>query len=230
MGSKYQNGKIYKIVDVGYNKCYIGSTCEALSQRMARHRGKYTAYLKSGADHTRSFSLFDEFGVENCKIEMIELYPCISKEELRKREGFYIQNTDCVNKQVAGRTRKQYYEDNKEHCLQQQSEYRKNNQDKVASRLKAYAEAHKKELKLYKEQYRHNNEEKIQEQMATYYNNNKERLKQASRERGKQTFVCGCGTIRRIGGKKKHEQTKKHQEWLKQQEPEEEAEPVEQSN
>ena len=35
--SKYQNGKIFKIVDVGYSRCYIGSPCEELSQRMARH-------------------------------------------------------------------------------------------------------------------------------------------------------------------------------------------------
>ena len=39
--NKYHNGKIYKVVDVGYNKCYIGSTTESLSQRMARHRSAY---------------------------------------------------------------------------------------------------------------------------------------------------------------------------------------------
>ena len=32
MENKYQNSKIYKIVDVGYNKCYIGSTVEELSK------------------------------------------------------------------------------------------------------------------------------------------------------------------------------------------------------
>ena len=44
--NKYQNGKIYKIVDVGYSKCYIGSTCEELSQRMARHRAIYKQFAK----------------------------------------------------------------------------------------------------------------------------------------------------------------------------------------
>ena len=38
--NKYQNGKIYKITDIAYNKCYIGSTTEGLSLRMARHRQK----------------------------------------------------------------------------------------------------------------------------------------------------------------------------------------------
>ena len=44
--NRYENGKIYKIVDTGYNKCYVGSTCESLSQRMARHRKDYARYLK----------------------------------------------------------------------------------------------------------------------------------------------------------------------------------------
>jgi hypothetical protein len=44
--NRYENGKIYKIVDVGYNKCYIGSTCESLSKRMERHRKQYKEYSK----------------------------------------------------------------------------------------------------------------------------------------------------------------------------------------
>ena len=43
--NRYENGKIYKIVDVGYNKCYIGSTCESLSKRMERHRKQYKEYI-----------------------------------------------------------------------------------------------------------------------------------------------------------------------------------------
>ena len=42
--------------------------------------------------------------MENCKIELVENYACNSKEELNAREGFYIQNNECVNKLVAGRT------------------------------------------------------------------------------------------------------------------------------
>ena len=106
--NKYQNGKIYKIVDIGYNKCYIGSTCESLSQRMARHRQKYKSYLKGASKLTHSFLLFDEYGEENCKVEWIEDYPCSSKRELEAREGYHQQNTDCVNKVIAGRDKKEY--------------------------------------------------------------------------------------------------------------------------
>ena len=53
--NRYENGKIYKIVDVGYNKMYIGSTCESLSKRMERHRASYKHYLKGKYNKARSF-------------------------------------------------------------------------------------------------------------------------------------------------------------------------------
>ena len=104
--NRYENGKIYKIVDVGYNKCYIGSTCESLSQRMARHRTVYKNYNGGGSSRKLNlFLLFDEYGIENCKIELIDKCPCNTREELERMEGIYIKNTDCVNKNIAGRTR-----------------------------------------------------------------------------------------------------------------------------
>jgi len=33
------------------------------------------------------YDLFDEFGIENCKIVWEEDFPCGSKNELEKREG-----------------------------------------------------------------------------------------------------------------------------------------------
>ena len=44
MENKYQNAKIYKIADLAYNKCYYGSTTEALAKRMVRHREGYRKY------------------------------------------------------------------------------------------------------------------------------------------------------------------------------------------
>eukprot|EP01080_Neovahlkampfia_damariscottae_P012895 gene12895-7314_t len=37
----YQNGKIYKIINLTNEKCYIGSTTQKLSVRMAEHRSFY---------------------------------------------------------------------------------------------------------------------------------------------------------------------------------------------
>ena len=209
--NKYQNGKVYKTVDVGYKKCYIGSTCESLNQRMARHRSKYAAYLNGKVEHTRSFYLFDEFGVDNCKIELIEHYPCDEKDELRKREGEYIRATECVNKQVAGRTHKQYYEENKEICIRKCREYNTNNREKVACRIKEYARKHKREVQEYKKQYQQEHRQEIKEYMQNYYKTNKAKILSRQGDNYSKTYMCECGSACRLDGKSKHEKTMKHQ-------------------
>ena len=123
MDSKYQKGKIYKIVDIGYNKCYIGSTIEPLSNRMAKHRSHYKRYKAGSGTNLKCFDLFDEFGVENCKIEWIEDYPCNSRKELEAREGLHQQNTDCANKCIAGRTVEQWRLDNSEYLQHRRQQY-----------------------------------------------------------------------------------------------------------
>ena len=63
----------------------------------------------------KSFELFDEFGVENCIIRLIEQCPCSSRAELERREGQIQQEYECINKNVAGRTRTEYRESRKEY-------------------------------------------------------------------------------------------------------------------
>ena len=112
--NRYENGKIYKVVDLSYNECYIGSTCENLSQRMARHRQEYNRFLEGKRRNITVFQIFDKYGVENCKIELLENYPCNSREELMKKEGENIRNTVCVNRTIPGRTKKEWRKDNPE--------------------------------------------------------------------------------------------------------------------
>ena len=118
MENKYSRGKIYKVVDAGCSKCYFGSTTEKLFNRLSKHKNIYKQYLagkRAKNDKTSTCILFEEFGMENCKIELVENYPCNSKEELNAGEGFYIKNNECVNKLVAGRTQKERYEEIHKH-------------------------------------------------------------------------------------------------------------------
>ena len=154
MLNKYEKGKIYKITDLGYNKMYIGSTCENLSKRMARHRAGYNYKRKNEKKNCASFRLFDEFGIDNCKIELVENYPCSSKEELFKREGFYIQSNDCLNKLIMGRTKKDWYEDNKEYVYK----------------------------KKKNKQWRIENENQYKQTNRKYYDNNKEKFSEKKKE------------------------------------------------
>ena len=100
----YQKGKIYRIWDNAFTKCYIGSTVEPLSKRMTKHREKYNAYLRQTYPFTTSFALFDNFGFENCKIELLENFRCNSREELSAREGYHQRNEACVFRVHLGRT------------------------------------------------------------------------------------------------------------------------------
>ena len=42
---------------------------------------------------------------------LIEDFPCADIKELRQREGHYIKELATLNKQIAGRTSKTYYND-----------------------------------------------------------------------------------------------------------------------
>ena len=128
--NKYHNGKIYKITDIAYTKCYIGSTTEELSMRMARHRSDFKHFLSGKRTYVRSYDLFNEYGVENCKIELVEYFKCDTLQELRKREGEHIKNAECVNKAIPGRTFKEWYVDNKDKVKEHHKEYYANNKKK----------------------------------------------------------------------------------------------------
>ena len=53
--NKYANGKIYKITDIGYNKCYIGSTIQPLCKRMLGHRQDYKLFKEQRCHLKTSF-------------------------------------------------------------------------------------------------------------------------------------------------------------------------------
>ena len=93
--SDYSQGKIYKIVCNKTGLFYIGSTYRSLEQRLKEHIGYYKAYIGKKSNHLIS-SIYVTFN-NDCKIELIENYPCNNKKELEKRELFYINNTECVN-------------------------------------------------------------------------------------------------------------------------------------
>ena len=192
--NKYHNGEIYKIVDVGYNKCYIGSTTEKLSQRMTRHRSDYNRHNDGRRLNKISvFELFDEFGLDNCKIELVEYCKCETKDELVRREGELIKNSDCVNKQIAGRTKKEYAEENREALLKQKHEYGKREYtcdicnstmrlDDKSKHLKT--EKHKRNIKQIEDptfDYKAEIEERRKEYRQRYYEFNKETINEKNK-------------------------------------------------
>jgi hypothetical protein len=138
----YQQGKIYKLWSPSKNLVYYGSTVQTLSQRLGGHirdnnrRGKYFC----------SSSKIIECG--DYKIELVEAYPCNNKQQLFKKEGEYIKNNECINKCVAGRTSKEYKQDNP---------------DKILEYRKKYSEKHRLYNKEKARKYRDDNKDEINE-------------------------------------------------------------------
>jgi hypothetical protein len=109
----YQNGKIYKVEPICEHEegdVYYGSSTQLLCKRMDLHRKGYKRWKIDKQKKIMVYDLFDKYGVENCKIYLVENFPCDSKEQLNKKEGEYIKTKKCVNKCIAGRTMKEYYE------------------------------------------------------------------------------------------------------------------------
>ena len=53
-----------------------------------------------GAKIISVFTIFEKYGIENCRIVLVEFCPCDSKDELLKREAYHIKETECVNKRI----------------------------------------------------------------------------------------------------------------------------------
>ena len=53
---------------------------------------------------------------DDCYIELLEYYPCNNKTELNKYEGQKQREfkNECININIAGRTKKEYYNENKD--------------------------------------------------------------------------------------------------------------------
>jgi adenylate kinase family enzyme len=185
----YGKSKIYKIQKIGGDsEIYIGSTTkDYLSQRMDKHRSGYKYWKLGHGRFITSFKLFDLYGVENCEIVLLESVNCNSKDELRAREGFHIKDNICVNKNVAGRSIK---------------DYRDNNKESIKEKYKIYYETNKESIKDNKKLYYETNKENIKERVNKYNEINKEKLKLQ--------FTCDCGCKTSKKHKSRHFKSNKH--------------------
>ena len=154
MVNNYDRGKIYKIVCNVTGKIYVGSTTEpSLARRLAGHKTSYNFYLKGKRGYVSSFEILKN---ENYFIELICNASCNSRDELSAIEGTYIRELKCINKNIAGRTKKEYYTDN----LDTLKKYRSDNAEKI----KQYKIENEVKNKLYDKQYRKEHADTIKEQ------------------------------------------------------------------
>ena len=174
----FKKGKIYIIRNSINDLTYIGSTCRSLSQRMVQHRRDMNV---ERCQKFKLYKMMKELHKDNFYIELLENYPCNNRDELLQKEGEYIRKYQSqLNRIIAGRTDKEYRDDNKEYLASYFKEYGQNNKTKLAE---------------YRKEYRNNNKEKIGDYQSQAYQNNKEKYlnyQKQYREQFKECKTCGC--------------------------------------
>ena len=128
--NKYSNASIYTIRCITDDSLiYVGSTISPIHKRLCSHK----ADCKRGKGISL-YSYIENNDWTDWYLELYEKYPCNDRAELCKREGEVIREIGTINKSIAGRTKKEYYNDNI---------------DKIKARKKIYYEDNTDEKKIY---------------------------------------------------------------------------------
>lgn len=130
----YSKGKIYRLVDLTNDTVYIGSTIQTLERRLHDHENDYKRYI--GGDLNHKITSCEIIKGGKYKIELIANFPCENKNELLKKEGEWIKNTNCLNRFIpTGECTK---ENKQEYNKQYGKQYRINNKEYIEKYNKDY--------------------------------------------------------------------------------------------
>ena len=176
----YSKGKIYIVRNTINDMVYIGSTIQKLSERMRKHRSDWRAGKRFVTVHKG----FTEHGVDNFYIELYENFPCNNVEELRRREGEVqrLFKDKAYNRCIAGRTKKEWCEDNKDDIAAKHQKYYEKNHDKLLAKANKYYDANRDKVLANVKKYREINHEKKAEYNKIYNQKNKENIAARQRE------------------------------------------------
>jgi len=188
---------IYKIYSVDTTKIYVGSTSDTLENRLKQHIYKFNRYCKGNKEDYISSIKIIHLG--NAKIELIEL--CETYEDARKKEGQYILKNKvcCVNYKVEKRTKKEYYEQNKEHLDKKKKDNYEKNKEIILKKQKEYVEANREKTNAYQKEYRDSHKEQMSEYKKKHY-----------KEKDGVDVMCECGNTFKKKHEKRHKASKKH--------------------
>lgn len=212
----YKNGKIYKIVDNTNGNIYIGSTCQPLCKRIAKHKSNYNDWIKDNEKNNfvSSFKILEN---GDYQIILIEEYPCENKEQLRMREQYYKDNNNCINhinaytsKEYKQEYKKDWYNNNIDILKEKSKQWRENNKEKLKEYFKNHYENNKETIKEKVKNWYDNNIEHKKEYDKNYYEKNKERIQQ----RDNIQVLCECGLMSSKSNLTRHKKTLKHQNFL----------------
>ena len=157
------------------------------------------------------------YGLENCKIILIETYPCNINDEKASKEGHYIKTLECVNKVVPKQTRQEYRDINKDKI--------KTYRDETKEHSKEYRDGRKDIKKMNDKLYNEVNHDRIKENRKAYYEANSMKINEANKinyeknkvsinEARKKCITCECGRQFRIDNVVRHNKSIVHIKYI----------------
>ena len=111
----------------------------------------------------------------NYDICLVETYPCKSKEELHMRERFYIEQNECVNKNIPTRSAKEFYDTHKKAMKIKDKKYYEAHKEAKSKQRKEFYVLNKERLLAKSKEYRDTHNEAMKIKDKEYYEANKKR-------------------------------------------------------
>ena len=205
----YNESTVYKLCckDVSVKEIYVGSTTNFIRRKYQHKSICNNVNDKSHNSHVYIF-IRETGGFDNWDMIEVEKYNAKDKKDLEKRERFFIEDLGAsLNNNIPSRTKKEYYEENKEYLNELRKKYYEANKEQILEDKKKYYEDNKDQILEVKKKYREDNKDQIIEQKKKYYEANKGKIAEGRKEK----VTCECGSIISKHSLSRHIKSKKHQ-------------------
>ena len=151
----YKKSKIYRIVCNETGEQYFGSTTQSLARRLSKHKNQQNRKTMSKQIIARG----------NYDIVLCEEFPCENKEQLHARERKWIEENQCVNKKIPGRTQQEWREENIERHNENCKKWRDKNREKQNEYNKKWRDENRDKIREIQRNYR--NKQKLKSLVTT---------------------------------------------------------------
>jgi hypothetical protein len=136
--------------DLNIKECYVGHTTDFKSRKYC-HKQSVENSNHNDYNSKKSTFIRGNGGWDNWSMIEIEKIPCNDGREARARERHWYEELNAkLNSLCPIRSKKEYYEENKEHKLEYQNQYREQNREQISEKKMIYYEKNKEQIKKYK--------------------------------------------------------------------------------
>jgi len=190
----YSKTIIYKLVhkeDIYDENIYVGHTTD-MTKRKYEHKSNCNNPNSKQYNCKKYQFIRENGGIENWEMILVEKYPCKDVYEARAKERqIQVESKSKLNSNIAGRTKEEWSNDNKEKTSEYHKKYQINNKEIILERSKKH--------------YKENQDEKLEYQKNRYYEN-----REIINEKLKEKIKCNiCGFEGRKSDLKRHQKSKK---------------------